>query len=69
MLQSTAENHINNELATRADSSIGLQNTFKNKANIFYSNPIIRPRKVKDFLPPRRNGKQKNESKFYTSFS
>jgi len=42
---------INSTLIAHEDSISELKNIFKFKANTFYSNPITRLQKIKDFLP------------------
>lgn len=49
--QALWNNYINYTLLAHEDSLIELKNIFKFKTNTFYSNPIIRLEKVKDFLP------------------
>ncbi len=47
-------NYVNSTLIAHEDSLTELRNIFKFKANTFYSNPIIRIEKVKDFSPSKR---------------
>ncbi len=47
-------NHLKNTLIAHEDSISELKDIFKFKANTFYSNPIIRLQKVKDFSPSER---------------
>jgi len=47
-------NYFDNILIAYDDSISELKDIFKFKANTFYSNPIIRLEKVKDFSPSKR---------------
>ena len=47
-------NYLNHTLIAHEDSIIELKDIFKFKANTFYSNPILRLEKVKDFSPSVR---------------
>jgi hypothetical protein len=48
------DEYINNTLIAHEDSIFELKNIFKFKANTFYSNPIVRLEKIKDFPRPER---------------